>query len=115
MILFIDDDPRRQEAMRKAHGGAVVCVSTGFDGICNIQATPDKWTRIYLDCDGVQGKQIAVDIAAMDRDLFLDGLKIIIHSSNYTGAIKMRDILKPTHDVELVSFAEVVGQEQPDE
>jgi hypothetical protein len=112
MILFIDDDPRRQEAMRKARG-KIISARTLTEAAAALTLYADgDLSTVYIDIDGVEGVWIAECVAALRLHM---SAKWIIHSDNYMGSIAARDILKHTHDVELVSFAEVVGQEQPDE
>ena len=107
MILVIDDDPRRIAGFREALGKIVWANSAITAAAALTLYQNGELTTIYLDYDGVIGEYLAKRIAA--RGLHRSA-KIIIHSSNYAGAIEMRDILKPTHDVELKSYAEIVGE-----
>ncbi|MEM1355962.1 MAG: cyclic-phosphate processing receiver domain-containing protein [Planctomycetota bacterium] len=108
MILFVDDCPRRQAALRKSFGPAVMIagsigVAVYYLSISDVDA---GFTTIYLDYDGVDGDLLAEWMA---RHRPLPNVKVIIHSSNYVGAIKMRGALQAAgYDVEMTAFAEVV-------
>lgn len=106
MILVIDDCPRRLEAFKRAFGHHLaVGMDNAIEGVELWRKY--EWLRVYLDCDGVYGIGIA-------QHVFKHAIKtdtpITINSDNHAGAIKMRDILKDTHNVELRSFAEIVGE-----
>ncbi len=106
-ILFIDDDPRRAAAFRKAHGKIFWAESAIVAAAALTFFKDGELSSIYLDCDGVRGEYLAGRIAAMDIH---KSAKIIIHSSNYPGSIKMRDTLQDAgYDVELKSFEETVA------
>lgn len=107
MILVIDDCPRRQSGFRRAFGSSRLAFAMDYLG--GEQAltwrTPDPLTAIYLDHDGVDGERLARLMA--DRRLHTQA-RVVIHSSNYLGACRMRDILQKTHLVEMKDFKEIV-------
>jgi hypothetical protein len=108
MILVIDDDPRRIKGFRRALGKTLVAMDF-LTATFHLSHYADQIATAYLDYDGVEGERIADGMA---RTGVCKSAKIIIHSSNYTGAIQMRDILSQAgYDVELKSFAEIVGDE----
>lgn len=104
MILVVDDCPRRIEAFMRALGHTEQART--FAAAARSLRTMTGLTAIYLDFDGVDGEHLARLMA--DERLHTDA-RVMIHSSNYAGAIKMRDALKDTHDVELVDWREVTG------
>lgn len=108
MILFIDDDPRRIGAFRKAYGSNVRTASTFVSAAAALTLHADgDLTDIWLDCDGVDGERLAVRIVAMGLH---GSARFKIHSSNYLGSIQMRDTLRNAgYEVELVSFEDEVG------
>lgn len=112
MILVIDDCPRRQSGFRRAFGSS--CIAFAMDYLGGEQAltwrTPDPLTTIYLDHDGVDGERLARLMA--DQKLHTQA-RVVIHSSNYLGAVRMRDILQDTHDVELTSYDEICKDATP--
>lgn len=110
MILVIDDDPRRVEGFRKALGPCRAASSCA--DAANKLRLSYPYTTIYLDFDGVDGQYLA-DLLAEQRYHY--SARIIIHSSNYTGAINMRDTLaRAGYDVELKPYSEIVGDDTED-
>lgn len=105
MILVIDNDPKRIEAFRKALGKIIVAMDYTAAALQLSHYNRDL-AAVYLDHDGVDGELLAVNMARFD---IARQAKIYIHSSNYAGAIKMRDTLKGTHDVELVDWRDITG------
>lgn len=104
-ILVIDDDPRRLHGFVRAFGGGINTASS-HDFAAHALRTLTDLTTIYLDFDGVDGERLARLMA--DEKLHTDA-RVVIHSSNYVGAIKMRDILAATHRVEMAGYSEIVN------
>ncbi|MEM1354315.1 MAG: cyclic-phosphate processing receiver domain-containing protein [Planctomycetota bacterium] len=108
MILLVDDCPRRHAAFDRAFGG-----HAGAQDFASaiIAMSESRWliAAIYLDHDGVDGDLLAEWMAQLRPHPYA---KIVIHSSNYVGSIKMRDTLRAAgYDVEMKAFAEVVADE----
>lgn len=113
-ILVIDDDPRRIDGFRRALGRTLVAMDF-MTATFHLSHYGHQLTTVYLDFDGVDGGRIARGMATLDRGLFSDSIRFIIHSSNYTGSIKMRDVLQAAgYDVELKPYSEIVGDENED-
>ena len=106
-ILVIDDDPRRIAGFVRTFGGSINTTSSYRFAEYALR-TLKGLTTIYLDFDGVDGERLARLMA--DERLHTDA-RVVIHSSNYIGAVRMRDILAATHDVTLTSYAEIVGKD----
>jgi len=108
MRLFIDDDAKRWNAFGAAYGPGHYWAEHFTESMIALSDYnyTHEFSHIYLDHDGVDGDLIAEWMARHKphRDA-----KVIIHSSNYVGAVKMRDTLSAAgYDVEMTSFEELV-------
>lgn len=103
MNLIIDDDMQRVAGFRRALGsGAHSAIA--YPGAAADLRSDTPYTLILLDHDGVDGERLARLMA--DEQLQTQA-RVVIHSSNYLGACRMRDMLKETHRVEMSSYNEI--------
>lgn len=103
MILIIDDDTQRVAGFRRALGsGAHSAIA--YPGAAADLRSDTPYTAIYLDHDGVDGERLA---RIMADERLQTKARVVIHSSNYLGACRMRDILAGTHEVEMSSYNEI--------
>ena len=113
MILLLDDCPRRHEVFQREYGRVKWCPSASA-AVEALKTNRDgTFESIHLDHDLGAGQPTGMAVAeAMAKDNLHDRTHVYIHSSNYTGAFKMLNVLKKTH---VVDFAEVPGCEHEGE
>lgn len=119
-VLFLDDNPERAKAAKRA----LLCthVATGYD--CIHHLSESDWDAVYLDHDlggepdgdtattaderGMTGMDVARYLC-MNRHLYADKLRVVIHSLNGPAATMMAsDLHRAGYQVERVPFTRLL-------
>lgn len=116
MRLLIDNDYFRRKLFRQAHGHNTHTPDRPFYWLQALAREDGAWTHIYLDhdlgLDTDNGETLARYLAGEKRHT---GTPVFIHSANAAGSQRMYDILKDTHNVQQVTWAEVIGEDEQEQ